>query len=548
MIEIDNITVEYKSAGRTTKALDSFSLDIAPGEYLAVLGPNGCGKSTLLRAICGLVRLSGGRIVIDGKEVAFGRFGRDLFGKVGVVFQEPSGQFLMRDVKTEIGSVLENLGLSPADQKARFTELVGKFDLGDILDMPPDKLSGGQMQIANLACALASGPEILLLDEPTTFLDSRYRRVLLDYIDSFIASGGTAIHVTQYPDEAQRAVRVCVVESGKPVFSGSPADVFGNSDLLSKNALTRPRATVFARCFGFNLDDKTAIDSLCSRVSLSPADRKSASAPPSGEIAVKASGLNYRYPESGFELDIDSLSLRKGEVTGLLGPTGSGKSTLALLLSGLQTPASGDIAIFGKPVSSYSEKVLRARVGISWQLPDLTLIGPTAAEDIRFGPENLGMAECDVKSLLGLVGLAGFKERIVDTLSGGEKRKLALAGLLACGPDYLVLDEPEAFLDPRSQGELARIIGELKAAGKGLLVIAHDLPFLSEIAYRIVCLDKGRIACDVPAADFFSDTSYLERLGLEVDPMIEFRAALRERGIILPFASLDPEKIASYLM
>ena len=171
MIEIDNISVTYKSGERKILALSSVNLTIEDGEFLSVLGPNGSGKSTLVKALCGLVEFDEGSIMINGSEVFPGKFSDTLFGKIGVVFQEPSGQFLMPSVRKEIEAVLENLGLDYPRQIERFEEIVDKFQLDRILHIPPDKLSPGQMQIVNLAVAFTVGSEVLILDEPTTFLD-----------------------------------------------------------------------------------------------------------------------------------------------------------------------------------------------------------------------------------------------------------------------------------------------------------------------------------------------------------------------------------------
>jgi energy-coupling factor transporter ATP-binding protein EcfA2 len=186
-------------------------------------------------------------------------------------------------------------------------------------------------------------------------------------------------------------------------------------------------------------------------------------------------------------------------------------------------------------------------VGLSWQMPDPVLIGPTVREDLQLAFTNPGQGDRILESLLEKTGLAGFDDRIVDTLSGGEKRKLSLASVLAAEPDYLILDEPAAFLDPVSQKELRELIREISRSVKGALIIGHDLVFLSELVDRVIGISEGAVAFDLPAWKFFSNPRYSREIGLEVDPMISFRGRLAESGIELPFSSLKPARIMSFL-
>lgn len=549
MIEIDNIRVTYKSDSGVLHAISSLSLDVKKGQYLAVLGPNGSGKSTLIKALCGMVPLKKGRIRISGRVVSHGRFGEDLFGKVAAVFQEPSGQFLMPDVRMEILSVLQNLGLSYDEQTNRLTQVIERFSLQDLPGKSPDCLSGGQMQIVNLACALAVRPEVLLLDEPTTFLDTSYRRILLDHLDSLCDDGLTILHVTQYPDEALRSGRVLVLDSGDLVADGNPRDVLEDNNMLIRHNLLTPRRVACRRWLGFDYAENGAIESFCSNIESGentiPANKHLSLK--SNSPYLRALNIYFEYTPDSFSMEIDDLKLYRGQIVGLVGPTGSGKSTLAFLLAGLLRSEKGNIELEGKPLSSYQTKILRQHVGISWQMPDPVLIGPTVADDIGLMAKNLGIEDVDIEAILLHVGLAGFENRIVDSLSGGEKRKLSLAGLLTSDPDYAILDEPAAFLDPSAQEDIMAIIRNIANSGTGVLIVGHDLPFISELAERIIGLKDGRIIFDLPSGEFFSDPAYSVKLGLAHDPLVELRKCLADKGIAIPPGSLDPQRIADYL-
>jgi energy-coupling factor transporter ATP-binding protein EcfA2 len=546
MIEINDIKIDYRGAGRVLLAINSLSLDVKKGQYVAVLGPNGSGKSTLIKALCGTVRLESGYIKISGKMVSPGQFGEDFFGTVAAVFQEPSGQFLMSDVRMEILSVLQNLGLSHEVQMDRLNRIIERFSLRDLLEESPDSLSGGQMQMVNLACALAVSPEVLLLDEPTTFLDTHYRQILLDHLDSLCDDGLTILHVTQYPDEALRSRRVLILDSGKLVSDGDPWTVLENHDLLNKHNLKIPGRMGCRKWLGFDYAESGAIESFCSGVDRKkkPVTGNKPEISKSNDSYIQIRNVYFQYVPDSFSIKIDSLQLHKGQIAGVVGPTGSGKSTLAFLLAGLLKPVQGDIEALRKSLSAYENKTLRKLVGISWQMPDPVLIGPTVADDIGFIAKNLQIENVDIGAMLSRVGLAGFEDRIVDSLSGGEKRKLSLACVLASDPGYIILDEPSAFLDAAAQDDLVAIIKRTADSGTGVLVISHDIPFISEVAERIIGLKDGKIMFDLASSEFFSDPAYSATLGLMPDPLVQLRKCLEDKGILAPGGSLDPRRIA----
>jgi energy-coupling factor transport system ATP-binding protein len=466
VIEIKNISVTYKSGERQIHALSSVNLKIETGEYLSVLGPNGSGKSTLVKALCGLVAPEEGNIKINHMEIYPGQFSSRLFGKVGVVFQEPSGQFLMPSVRREIESVLENLGLEYTLQQKRFNDIVSGFELQKLLHISPQYLSPGQMQIVNLAVAFITGSEILILDEPTTFLDLKYRRLFLDYIRSINDAGRTIIHVTQYTDEALHSASACVMDSGNIAARGEPYRILSDHTLLKQSRLSMPVGIEFKNHFGFDPDDSEKSNKFFS--GLKEDSTVSKIVPAENKAVISAENLSFSYPESGFSLSIDRLHLHENQIVGLVGPSGSGKSTLALLLAGIIKPREGQVESHSKAPRGIDSQKL---VGLSWQMPDPVLIGPTVGDDLQLALKNQGQGEIIPESLLEKTGLKGLEDRIVDTLSGGEKRKLSLASVLAAEPSYLILDEPAAFLDPHSQEELKELIKEISRAVKGALIV-----------------------------------------------------------------------------
>ncbi len=242
----------------------------------------------------------------------------------------------------------------------------------------------------------------------------------------------------------------------------------------------------------------------------------------SKQTAIRVSGLNYSYPSGQVALNDLHLSIEAGETVGLIGPNGAGKTTLFLCLAGVLKAQPGSVAVDGlDPANPAQRRQLPSRLGVVFQDSDDQLIHATVEDDVAFGPLNLGLstdeARARVAEALTRVGLTGFEERVPFHLSGGEKRRAALAGALATRPDVLLLDEPTMFLDPRGRRELAKFLAEIP----GTKVIAtHDLEFVLATCGRAVLLDAGRLCADGPAREVLSNAEWMDKHGLEVPPSL----------------------------
>lgn len=227
--------------------------------------------------------------------------------------------------------------------------------------------------------------------------------------------------------------------------------------------------------------------------------------------------LRYAYPDGRRALDGVDLVVAPGERVAVLGPNGAGKTTLVLHLNGTLTAASGTIEVGGVPVEKATLKEVRRRVGLVFQDPDDQLFMPTVYDDVAFGPANLGLRHealtARVDAALAAVGLPGFGDRAPHHLSLGQKRRAAVATVLAMEPDLLVLDEPTANLDPAARRELATVLTALDLT---TLVVTHDLPYALELCPRSVILAEGRIVADGPTREVLGDAELLAAHRLEL--------------------------------
>ncbi len=237
-----------------------------------------------------------------------------------------------------------------------------------------------------------------------------------------------------------------------------------------------------------------------------------------GKPAILVQQLTYTYPAGPTALEEITVEIAGGESAGLVGPNGAGKTTLFLSLAGVLPVQRGTIRLAGlDPADPDERRRLPAQVGIVFQNSDDQIFNATVFDDVAFGPLNLGLPAEEVRrrvaEALERVGLKGFEGRVPFHLSGGEKRRVALAGVLAMGPDILLLDEPSMYLDPRGRRELIRLIDNLP----GTRVIAsHDLELIRETCSRVLVLDRGRLVADGATRAILSNRDLMESHGLEV--------------------------------
>jgi energy-coupling factor transport system ATP-binding protein len=424
---VESLTFTYP--GAAAPAVDGVSLDLEPGEFVALLGASGSGKSTLLRALAGLVphfhggRFSG-RVVVAGRDTRTTR-PAELAGTVATVFQEPEEQVVLTRVLAEVSFGLENLGTPPLEIVPRARAALAAVGAEHLAERPVAELSGGELQRVCLASALSLEPQLLLLDEPSSQLDPDAARALFEYAR---AQGCTVVVAEQRPElPLEYADRVLFLRDG--VIA---------ADL--------PRAWTE-----------------------SPHEPETGAA--DGDVVVRVDGVSFAYPDGPPVLVDESLELRRGEIAALVGPNGAGKTTLAKVAAGLLAPAGGEVTRHG-------------RAGYLPQDPGRFLIEETVLDEVA-----LAAGESRARRALDELGLAEFAHRHPRDLSSGERERVAIAAVLAIEPDLLVLDEPTRGVDPERKAELARLL-RAEADERATLVVTHDRSFATAVADRIVSLRR----------------------------------------------------------
>ena len=256
-------------------------------------------------------------------------------------------------------------------------------------------------------------------------------------------------------------------------------------------------------------------------------------------IILEARDIHYRYPRGPEVISGISFHIRRKEKIALVGPNGAGKSTLLTMFNGMIRPDSGLMLFDNQPVGydNQSLRMLRKRVGFVLQNPDRQIIAPTVYQDVAFGPTNLGKPEDEVTKIVTLalhhVGLEGFERRPPHQLSGGEKKRVAIAGVLAMDPDLLVLDEPTNGLDPSGSEDIMELLDELNNEGKTIIISTHDVELAYPWADRAILMLKGKILQeDIPEVAF-GNPEYIRKAHLSLPTLLELHMELQNRGFLL---------------
>lgn len=582
MIKTDKLIFEYKKhddEGNVIgahRAIDEINLDIEPGQFIAILGHNGSGKSTLAKHMNAILVPTGGTMWVDGKDTGSEENIWDVRQSAGMVFQNPDNQIIGTVVEEDVGFGPENLGVPTDEIWKRVEESLSAVGMIEYRHHSPNKLSGGQKQRVAIAGVVAMRPKCIVLDEPTAMLDPNGRKEVLRTVEELRRREKvTVILITHYMEEVVGADRVIVMDKGHVVMDGTTKEVFSQVETLKKYRLDVPQVTLLAHELkkkGYDIPDavlttEELVGALAKcEVTLNIEQEGNAAAngnmagnsehalePQSGAFAegtdvskeplLKVDHVNYIYsPGNAYEkhaLKDVSLDIYQGQFVGIIGHTGSGKSTLIQHLNGLIKATDGAIYYQGENIygDKYNLRQLRNQVGLVFQYPEHQLFEIDVLTDVCFGPKNQGLSaeECKERAIeaLQLVGLPEkYYERSPFDLSGGQKRRVAIAGVLAMKPKVLVLDEPTAGLDPKGRDEILDQIAHLQKEGNlTVILVSHSMEDIAKYVDRIVVMNKGSKMYDDVPKNVFAHYKELEEVGLAAPQVTYMMHALAEKGI-----------------
>ena len=496
----------WRHAGRPRPAVSGLDLDIRPGERVLLLGPSGAGKSTLLHALAGVLgdssadgadSAAGGGTAEDADETGSllidGAPPRARRGRAGLVQQDPETQVVLSRLGDDVAFGAENLSVPPAEIWSRVAEALDDVGLGQLpLDHPTSALSGGQKQRLALAGILAMRPGLILLDEPTANLDPAGVLEVRDAVGRCLEKTGATLVVVEHRVAVWKDLvdRIVVLQPGSATDSavlidGPPDQVLAQArDMLTAAGVWVPGYVPATRARGTR--------------SAGPASAAGTVAGPAGQLLLAAEDLavsrerprraglrgGFRpVPPEPVQSGI-TARVRAGEALTITGPNGSGKSTFALTLAGLLAPVSGRVSATlelsaGAGIDPYRWKAqqLIARIGTVFQEPEHQFVTGRVLDELMFGPRHLGRGEERVDELLERLRLTELVDANPYTLSGGEKRRLSVATVLAAHPRVLVLDEPTFGQDANTWAELASFLSELLDDGTAVVSVTHDAEF-----------------------------------------------------------------------
>lgn len=534
LLEISNLSLHHLSKSGSSKILDDVSCTLSRGEILGIIGESGAGKSTIGNAILGLlppeIEQVSGTIVIDGKPLEPLDRKSDLTRRrrVSAVFQDHTASLdPLMSVGAQITETVRahNADLTIGDARMRSLELLGRVGIPDPerrYGHFPHQFSGGQRQRAVIAMALAGSPDFIIADEPTSALDATVQKQILTLLRTLVNETGVSVILVTHDMGVVAEVtdRVLVMRNGKVVEENDTASVINKpTEEYTRDLLAAvPRLRLRTEAAAENSDNGQRGEEA------GPASRDTSNPSLVVEGIAKTFGarglsslIGGGRGSSPYALSEISLTLPRGEITGIVGESGSGKTTLGRIVAGLETASKGTMLLEGHPydvTQSGQRNGLLGQVQMIFQDPAVSLnptmrIGETLRESLRFGAG----ARDDSKTLLldammERLGLSlGLLARYPHQLSGGQKQRVCIARALLARPQIIVADEPTSALDVSVQAQIVELLREtVQSQNLSMLFISHDLAVVQQLCRSVFILRDGKIEDSGPCDDVFSNS------------------------------------------
>jgi energy-coupling factor transport system ATP-binding protein len=563
IIEVRDLHYTYPNA--KIPALKGVDLTVNKGEFILLTGPSGCGKTTFCRTLNGLIpHFYNGEL--EG-EVTVNKLNiRDnptykLSQHVGLVFQNPDNQIFSLTVEKDVAFGLENQGVPKKEMVESIDWALKMTGIEHLRERATHELSGGQKQRLAIASILAMKPKILVLDEPTSFLDPLGAEHAFRVLDTLNQEYDiTIILIEHRVDLAVRyADRAIIFNDGVVANSGPPEDVFSQEE-TSLMGVAVPKTIVFYKKLkqrGIRLESPPLSPEMLVK-QLEPHIYKHS---PKAETArtrqyvdekktgfqmdpvIEVQDLHFSYPSGVKAVDDISLSIHKGEFIAIMGENGAGKTTLVKHFNGLLRPSKGYIKVDGDDISSMSVAALSRKVGLVFQNPDDQLFSENVEDEIGFALHNFGFSkkvvEKRVEWALNLLDIERYRLSSPFILSGGERKRVALGSVLAWDPEIVVLDEPTIGQDYAQKERLIHFLMQLRTQGKTTIIVTHDVEFVAECKPRIVLMAQGKIIADGPIKKIITNEDALKKASVAPPEITKIFSLLKDRGFPRDILEVD---------
>lgn len=567
-VKTKNLTFDYiernenEEIEKITTALDEVNIDIKEGEFIAILGKNGSGKSTFARHLNALLLPTQGSVYINGKDTKDQEKILSIRKEVSMVFQNPDNQIVGVTVEEDVAFGLENMAIKSPQIREEVDKALSTMHLMEYAKKSPNYLSGGQKQRVALAGVLAMNTKCIVLDEPTAMLDPNGRQEVMNALSYLNKEKKiTIVLITHNIDEAIQADKICVIKEGKNTLFGTPSEVLCNIQMIQELGLEIPYPVHFANILKIKntiLNEKELLQYLVNEKNTITDQmkyfeyndkeieqkEKITSVDPSKGIYFDQVSFSYDSDNAHEKKIIKniSLSILPGEKIAVIGESGSGKSTLFQLMNGLLKPNEGTIYYNGENIFSknYLMRELRCKIGLAFQYPEKQFFMDTVYDEVAFGPKNLNISNVEAqKRAYDAIEIMGLSPELYDIsplhLSGGQKRMVAIASVLAMKPDVLLLDEPTAALDAVAKQQLFEKLDIIHKKWKKTIVISsHNMDEIADFADKVIVMKQGELRYFGDAKAFFSDIELVRECGLQSTFCVEINHKLQKHGMRLP--------------
>ncbi len=468
VVNLESISYAFPGSERK-RALERVDLTIQEGEYVLLCGGSGSGKTTLAYIVAGLIpHLLGGNLngkaTVAGVDLSIGG-PSELLPHVGLVMQNVDAQLFNPSVADEMSFGLQGLGMDEEEIHSRVLAMAHSLGIGHLMDRSPQELSGGEKKLVALASVASMPCRLLIVDEPLAHLDEESGKRVRGVLKELNSQGKTLLVLEHRVQSLLEDVDRCILlDDGHKVYDGSVA---GAREEMVKRGLIP--------VYGERSRRRRTRE----------------------ETVLEGKGLCHKR-DGLFLLKRIDVKVRRGETLAILGPNGAGKTTLIRHFNGLLRPTEGEVYVLGEKVAGKDPCEMSGKVGLVFQNPNDQFFRLKVEEEILASPEaKRKCTQSSLKKICETMGIWDLLERSPFKLSEGEKRRVAIASILAMEPEILVLDEPTSGQDGRARMALARTLDELANRGQTVVVVTHDRSFAMAVADRILEMRGGEIVSEV---------------------------------------------------